>query len=190
MRAALVLFFLTVLGPAWAQAPSPWHGLRPAESIGADLELVDQHGRPFRLSASGRPLALVAFGYTHCPDICPDTLGLLQRITAAIPERARPARVFVTLDPQRDTPAVLREFLDWFDAGITGLTGEPQAVEAAAAAFRVGLERAPDGAIAHSAYLYLTDAQGRVLLMYPFGTAAEAVLDDIEALYARAARPR
>jgi len=111
--------------------------------------------------------------------------GTRRSITAAIPERARPARVFVTLDPQRDT-----QFLDWFDAGITGLTGEPQAVEAAAAAFRVGLERAPDGAIAHSAYLYLTDAQGRVLLMYPFGTAAEAVLDDIEALYARAARPR
>jgi len=188
VRAAWALMFTLLLGPVAAQEPPSWHGLRPGAAIGGPLDLIDQHGRPFSLSRLDRPLALLAFGYTHCPDICPDTLSVMRRVAAGLPDQARPALIFVTLDPQRDTPAVLEEYLDWFDAGIAGLTGEPEAVRAAAERYRVGLEREADGAIAHSAYLYLIDTAGRVLLMYPFGTRPEAVIDDIRHLYARAAR--
>ncbi len=190
MRAAWALILSLFLGPVWAQEPPSWHGLRPGAAIGGPLDLIDQLGRPFSLARLDRPLALLAFGYTHCPDICPDTLSVMRRVAEGLPAQARPALIFVTLDPQRDTPAVLKDYLDWFDAGIVGLTGEADALRAVAERYRVGLEREEDGAIAHSAYLYLIDTAGRVLLMYPFGTRPEAVLDDLRHLYARGARRR
>ncbi len=183
-------WLLIPLGTCWAGGGDPpaWHGLRPAESIGGPLALVDQRGRPFRLERLERPLALLAFGYTRCPDICPDTLGVMQQVVSRLPEALRPARLFVTLDPRHDIPAVLRDYLAWFDEDIVGLSGTPEAVAEVSGRYRVNAVREAEGHIAHSAYLYLIDARGRVLLLYPHGTAAEAIRADIIALYTRAAR--
>ncbi len=181
--------WIPLAGLAWAGGDPPsWHGLRPGEPIGGPLGLVDHQGRAFALDRLPQPLALLAFGYTRCPDICPDTLGVMQRAALQLPEALRPARLFVTLDPQHDTPAVLRDYLAWFDEDIVGLSGSPDALAEVAGRYRVNAVREAEGAIAHSAYLYLIDGRGRVLLLYPHGTAAEAVAADIAVLYARAAR--
>ncbi len=180
---SFIALLLGLLGSVWAQEPVSWNGLRPTAPLGTDIQLTDQHGRPFRLSEVPPGLTLLAFGYTHCPDVCPDTLAVLQRVADGLPAHRRPRRLFVTLDPERDRPAVLREYLAWFDEGIVGLTGSAERLAPVYEAYRVAVERHPGGAIAHSAYLYLLDPHGQVLLMYPYGTDAHALMADIDALH-------
>lgn len=113
--------------------------LRDAKPI-ADFHLTDSQGRGFsRTSLLGHP-TLMYFGFTHCPDECPDTLGALARVR-------RQARlpglqvVFVTVDPQRDTPAVLAGYLRHFDPAFVGLTGDPAEIRRVAASLGIGINR-------------------------------------------------
>ena len=107
-----------------------------ATGIGGPFSLVDQDGRPATEAAvKGKPF-VVFFGYTHCPDVCPTTLSdLTQTLEALGPGAAVPA-LFITVDPQRDTPAVLKSYLSSFDPRIQGLTGDPAAVAAAERGYR------------------------------------------------------
>jgi protein SCO1 len=130
----------------------------------ADFHLIDSQGHSFtRAALLGRP-ALVYFGFTHCPDECPDTLAALARIKkqAAVPNLQV---LFVTVDPGRDTPAVLAGYLRHFDPGFLGLTGDPAEIGRLAASLGIGITRVnlPGGGydFDHTMVILLFDSRAR-----------------------------
>ncbi len=136
-----------------------------AVTIGGAFALIDQDGKALTpREFQGRPY-LVFFGYTHCPDVCPTTLMELTQVFEALGEKARVSALFVTVDPERDTPAVLKDYLSSFDKRMMGATGPRDAIDAALKSFRVFARRVPgtgeDYTMDHSAVVYLMDKQGR-----------------------------
>lgn len=130
----------------------------------ADFHLIDSDGRPVsRAALLGRP-TLVYFGFTHCPDECPDTLAALARVKrrAAIPGLQV---LFVTVDPQRDTPAVLAGYVRHFDPSFLGLTGDPAEIRRLAASLGIGITRVnlPGGGydFEHTQAILLFDSRAR-----------------------------
>lgn len=146
---------------ARVRAPQP-----PAPQIGGAFRLTDQDGRAVTdRDLLGKPTAIF-FGFTYCPEVCPTTLAKLTRWLAALgPDADRLNVAFVSIDPDRDTPKQLRLYLSSFDRRIRGLTGSPQAVAAAARAYKVYYRKVPlpggDYTMDHSAAIYLMDAKGR-----------------------------
>jgi protein SCO1 len=151
----------------------------PQPKTVADFALTDSSGRPFtRRELAGAP-ALVFFGFTHCPDVCPTTLLKL----AQVRKRAGIAGlrvIFISVDPQRDTPPVLGMYVHAFDPAFQGLTGEPQAIARVAANFGVAMIRVPlpggDYTMDHSAVVFLLDDAVRITAIFtpPFEVAAFA----------------
>jgi protein SCO1/2 len=159
--AGLVIFlgvFLYATGQFRA-APGP-------SAIGGPFNLIDQNGKPVTdQDLKGRP-ALVFFGYTHCPDVCPTTLFDVSEMLRALgPDADHAAALFITVDPERDTAPVLKDYLSSFDPRLRGATGEPKAVDAAEKAYRVYAKKVPgengDYSMDHTALVYLMDKQGR-----------------------------
>ncbi len=107
--------------------------LSPAKPL-AEFSLVDQHGRPFNKASLTGKWTFMFFGYTNCPDVCPTTLQVLEKIDAELAASAgngRPRQVvFVSVDPERDTPAALGKYVAYFDPGFIGVTGSASDVEA------------------------------------------------------------
>ncbi len=135
-----------------------------SSGIGGPFALTDQNGKAVTEAAfKGRPL-LVFFGYTHCPDVCPTTLSDLTQMLKALGPEKDASVLFVTIDPERDTPAVLKDYLSGFDPRITGLTGSPAAIEAMLRGYRVFAKRAPteggDYTMDHTSIIYLMDKAG------------------------------
>lgn len=149
------------------------------------LDLLDHRGQPFDLAAARGTPVLVYFGYTHCPDVCPATIGTLNEVIATFegPVRA----IFVTVDPERDTVEFMGTYIRYFSEEYTGLTGTPGEIRAAADGYGVTYARVDTGsaggyAMAHTAELYLIDAAGRLRAHYPFGVAAQDVVRDLRTL--------
>src|SRR5215475_8945263 len=113
-------------------------GGQAASAIGGPFNLVDQNGRPITdVDMKGRPF-LVFFGYTHCPDVCPTTLFDVSEVMRRLgPDADRAAALFITVDPDRDTPSTLKDYLSSFDPHLRGITGKPDAIAAVAKAYRV-----------------------------------------------------
>lgn len=133
---------------------------RPIEPF----HLMDSQGRPFtRASLRGHP-TLVYFGFTHCPDECPDTLAALARVKKQV-QMPDLQILFVTVDPQRDTPAVLAAYLRHFDPGFLGLTGDPTEIGRVAASLGIGITRVnlPGGGydFDHTMAILLFDSSAR-----------------------------
>ncbi|MBN8941594.1 MAG: SCO family protein [Rhizobiales bacterium] len=146
------------------------------EPVGGPFALVDQHGRP-RTDADFRgSLMLVYFGYTYCPDICPaDLLSMGQAIDLLGPAGDAVQPLFVTVDPERDTSAHLAEYVPLFHPRLIGLTGSPEAIGRAAAAYKVYFRKDGQGdrgsySVDHSAFIYLMDRDGGYLGFVPPGT--------------------
>ena len=135
-------------------------------AIGGPFQLIDQYGQPITdQDMKGRPF-LVFFGYTHCPDICPTTLFDVSELMRALGNDAdRTAALFVTVDPERDTPAAMKDYLSSFDPHLRGATGDRKAIEAAEKTYRVYAKKVPtengDYSVDHTALVYLMDKQGR-----------------------------
>ena len=120
---------------------------------GKTITDADMRGKPF----------LVYFGYTHCPDVCPTTLAQITDVLKRLPDK--PIRVlFITVDPERDTPALMADYVASFDPRITGLSGTPEQIAAVEKAYRVYARKAPtkdgDYTMDHSSIVYLMDAKG------------------------------
>ncbi|WP_067486032.1 SCO family protein [Actinomadura hibisca] len=165
----------------------------PASYKIPDVRLTDGDGRPYDLAgrAEGK-VTLLFFGYTHCPDICPTTMadaaGAMTLLSPA--ERDRVRVVFVTADPRRDTPKVLKDFLGRFDRSFVGLTGPMKTIQRAAADAKVSITPPPADAkgnypVSHGSNVmtYGPDGAGRLMFPYQFGSAAMA--NDLKALLAR-----
>lgn len=139
----------------------------------------------FRLSEQRGKAVLLFFGYTYCPDVCPATLGEVKQVLkglGALADRVTP--VFITVDPQRDTPEKLASYTAAFDPRILGLTGSLRELEAVWQAYGVYRAEQPvkEGGqylVDHSARLYLIDPQGNMRATYAFGTSVEDVLSDV-----------
>jgi protein SCO1/2 len=170
------LVALVVLGrggvaaaPTSAPGDYAYAPVKPAPT----LQLTDQDGRPFSLaSLAGRPV-LVFFGYTHCPDVCPATVGI---INAALARAGPGPRVaFVTIDPERDDAAAMKSYLRYLPPAYTGLTGTADEIRHAADAWGVQYAKqdtfnGTGYGMAHTADVFLVDAQGRLRAHFPFGT--------------------
>jgi protein SCO1/2 len=146
---------------------NPGAGGGPAAvPIGGPIRLTDQDGKPFdSASLAGKPYA-VFFGFTHCPDACPTTLSEMARTEEEIGEPAKNfPTLFVTVDPERDTPAVLKEYISNFSGNTIALSGTPEQVAEVAKAFRVFYKKVPtsDGGYTmdHTAVLYLMNREGK-----------------------------
>jgi protein SCO1/2 len=137
-----------------------------AVPIGGPIKLTDQDGKPFdSASLAGKPYA-VFFGFTHCPDACPTTLSEIARTEDEIGAPAKDlTTLFVTVDPERDTPAVLKEYISNFGGNTIALSGTPEQVAEVAKAYRVFYKKVPtsDGGYTmdHTAVLYLMNREGR-----------------------------
>jgi protein SCO1/2 len=133
-----------------------------------ELHLVDQDGRPYTAAALRDRWTVAFFGFTHCPDVCPTTLALLKQMRqqlADLPETQRPHVVLFTVDPERDTPERLREYVRFFDPSFGAATGANEDVEQAAATFHVPYAKVPlpqgGYTMDHGAGIYLIDPDGR-----------------------------
>jgi protein SCO1/2 len=151
------------------------------------LELTDQDGRPFTLSSlRGRPV-LVFFGYTHCPDVCPVTVGIVSQAVAAAGDG--PRVVFASIDPERDDVAAMKTYLRYLPAAFIGLSGGVQDTRRNADAWGVKYAKIEQGspggyAMAHTADVFLVDAAGRLRAHFPFGTQAEPIAASLTSLLA------
>ena len=150
--------------------------------IGGPFTLVDQEGRTRQASDFAGRYMLVFFGYTHCPDVCPttlqavaDTMDILEDTAGA--EAARNiVPIFITVDPTRDTPDVMKEYAALFHPRLVGLTGSEEQVAAAAKAYRVYYARRgedSDYLMDHSAFIYLMGPDGRYITHFRPGMAPE-----------------
>ena len=169
----------------WALEGGPQEG-RPA--VGGPFELIDGDGRTVtERDFHGRHM-LVYFGFTFCPDVCPTTLfsasAALEEIGPALASKVR--LVFVSIDPERDTPEVVKDYAAHFHPGTVGLTGTPEQVATAARAFRIYYRKAApeeDGSylVDHSSILFLMDGEGRYVTHF----GHEATADDMAAALKR-----
>jgi protein SCO1/2 len=143
------------------------------------IDLVDPDGRPFSLAALRGRQVLVFFGYTHCPDVCPVTIGNVSEVLGMVGPGTQ--AVFASIDPERDTTAWLKEYVRFMPAGFTALTGTPAQVRSAADAWgvryaRVETDSADAYSMSHTADVFLVDAEGRLRAHFPFGTKPEAMV--------------
>jgi protein SCO1 len=137
-----------------------------ASAVGGPFKLIDQNGRTVtEQDMKGKPF-LVFFGFTHCPDVCPTTLFDISEVLRKLgPDADRAVALFVTVDPERDTPEVMKRYLSSFDPHLRGLTGEEAAVAGVIKAYRAYAKKVPnpDGSYSmdHTALVYLMDKEGR-----------------------------
>ena len=176
LRALFSLLLITVpvacSGPATPER-APLDGVK----IGGPFNLIDQNGKPRTDRDFAGRYRIVYFGYTFCPDVCPtdvQTIGAgLRAFEAQDPARAaKVVPIFVTVDPKRDTPAVLKAFVSAFHPRMVGLTGTPQAIAAAAKAYGIYVEADKPNAeggylVAHSRVAYLMDPAGKPVALLP-----------------------
>ena len=164
---ALVLGFglALVSVAAWLTVSGP--GAPPPSSIGAPFRLTGSDGKSVSdADLRGQPVVMF-FGYTHCPDVCPTTLFEVSEIFRKLGEDAKVRGVFVSVDPERDTPEILKDYLGSFDKRIIGLSGERAALEPMLKAYRVYARKNPaasgEYSMDHSAIVYLMDKQMRFI---------------------------
>lgn len=182
-------------GPAPAKSAQPDYrgGLVSPPLAKPKFVLTDTSGKPFDFRARTQgTLTLLFFGYTHCPDVCPLQMEMLASAMKKIPPAA--AReikvVFVTTDPGRDTPAVLRAYLDRFDRRFIGLTGSEQAIDAAQIAANLSPAKKsavrPDGSyeVGHAAFVLAYTKDNRAHVIYPVGVPLDDWVHDLPLLAA------
>lgn len=190
-----VLLFLGVIaalmvigGSAWAwqQANKPhvYAGFvdpKPAP----DFTLTDETGRAFQLSQLKGQWVLLNYGYTSCPDVCPTTLAELSKVKRLLKEEGLEVQiVFVSVDPERDTVEVMKQYTEHFQAGIKALTGTEQEVAAASEGYGVAYEKEESTSavgylVSHTAYVYLLDPEFNWHITYPFGISAAEIANDL-----------
>jgi protein SCO1/2 len=146
--------------------------------------LIDQNDRARTREDFKGLVTVVLFGFTHCPDLCPTALSNLAVVLDQLGEdRDRVQIVFITVDPERDTSEVLRDYMSGFGPNFIGLTGRPVAIRKAAKTFKVFFQkkRLPDGdyTMDHSAVIYVLDPQARVRLMFTATRQPQDVAHDI-----------
>ena len=152
--------------------------------------LTDHNGKPRTLADFKGKVVVVFFGYTQCPDVCPTTLSELAGIKKALGSEAERLQViFITLDPQRDTPELMAGFVPAFDSSFLGLWGEQAVIDKVAKDFKVFAQKVPSKdsksyTIDHTAGSYVFDDQGRIRLFVRHGQGGDGLQKDLQRLLA------
>ena len=151
-----------------------------------DFSLSGSDGSEASLAPHRGKIVLLTFGFTHCAAVCPTTLATLAQARTALGEKAKSVQViFVTVDPERDTPGQLRDYVTAFDPSFLGATGTPEALESMRKAYGVTAARegsGPDYAFAHTSSIFLIDRAGRLRAMMPYGREAGDYVNDVDIL--------
>jgi protein SCO1/2 len=153
------------------------------------LTLMDQDGNSFSLDQVKGQVVVVYFGYTTCPDLCPTTLSDFTAIRTTLGDKSGRVRfVLVTVDPERDTPARLKQYLNFFDPTFIGLTGSQEQLTPVERGYGVVAKRVEHPGsktgylMDHSSLIYVIDAKGRLKLTYGYGTDPAVITDDVRHL--------
>ncbi len=172
----LVLMLWALGGLKSATAPA---------AIGGPFHLTDQAGQTVtEKSLQGRP-TLIFFGFTHCPDVCPTSLFEISEVLKAMGGDAdRVNAYFISVDPERDTNAAMKDYLSSFDPHLKGLTGDPEAVAKALSGFRVYARKVPlkdgDYTMDHTALVYLMDRDGHFVSPFNLKRTPEEAAADLK----------
>jgi protein SCO1/2 len=169
--------------------PSPFHAAEVGTKLAqADFRLTDHNGVQRKLADFRGKVTVLFFGYIHCPDVCPTTLADLAQVMRLLGKDAERVQVlFVTVDPERDKPELLAQYVPAFHPSFLALHGDAQATARTAEAFGVTYEKQPTSSgynMDHSAGTFLIDPQGRVRLLAPYAQRAEWLAEDIRLLLA------
>lgn len=160
-------------------------GVTPPSAIGGPFRLVDQAGAPVTdQNLKGKP-TLLFFGFTHCPDVCPTALFEMSEVLRKLGKDGdRVNAYFVSVDPERDTPAVMKDYLSSFDPRLKALTGDAEAVTKMTTAYRVYSRKVPlkdgDYTMDHTALVYLMDRDGRFVAPFNLKRSPEEAAADLK----------
>ena len=192
----MVLMLLGGSSPGFAgEQPHVFHGIvSQSPPHAADFTLTAHTGKPARLSDFQGKLVLLYFGYTYCPGICPTTLAeVVQALRTLGPQEAEKIQVLmISVDPERDTPHRLAAYLTHFHPSFLGLTGTPDEIATTAVSYGIYYKKyegptADSYLVDHTSMVIVVDEKGIVRLLFPFGTSAQAMADDLTALLHKAA---
>jgi len=196
MRARLIAFIVAgfligaLAGAAVLLVTTPQGG-QPVQSsgtalVGGPFSLVGTDGKPVTDRDFRGRYMLIFFGFTHCPDICPAELQVIAQALEQLGDKAKNVvPIFITLDPERDTPEAMGSYVKSFGPNFVGLTGSPEAIAAAAKAYRVSYakvedkESAADYGVDHSALVYLMDPEGRYVTYFSYGLSADQMAEKL-----------
>lgn len=169
------------------------HSSRSAEAplvkVGGPFELTSEEGTRFSsTSLAGQPF-IIYFGFTHCPDVCPTAMFEVSEVLKEVGEPAKDLKVlFVSVDPERDTPQLLKDYTETFDPRIIGLTGSMEDIEKVTKAYRVYYRKVPTGGsytMDHTASLYLMDAKGQLVSLINHGAERKDAVEKVRRLLNR-----
>jgi protein SCO1/2 len=158
--------------------------MQPA-AIGGPFQLTDQHGKTVTdKSLKGKP-SLIFFGYTHCPDVCPTSLFEISEVLRAMGKDADKVNaIFISVDPERDTPATMKEYLSSFDPHLEGLSGDPAETAKVLTSYRVYAKKVPgkdgDYTMDHTALIYLMDRDGHFVSPFNLKRSPEEAAADLK----------
>jgi len=164
---------------------SGFQSVTAAASIGGPFQLTDQVGRTVTdKDLKGRP-TLIFFGFTHCPDVCPTSLFEISEVLRAMGKDAdRVNAYFVSVDPERDTAAAMKDYLSSFDPHLKGLTGSPDAIAKVISDYRVYAKKVPlkdgDYTMDHTALIYLMDRDGKFVAPFNLKRTPEDAATDLK----------
>jgi len=187
-RSSLALLFAAWLAACSPEGPKFKSTDITGSGFGHELALTGHDGKPRTLADFRGKAVVLFFGYTHCPDICPTTLADMAGVMKQLGnDAARVQVLFVTVDPERDTPQVLSQYVPAFDPGFLGLYGDLAATQRAAKEFRIFYEKHAGSTpsaytVDHSAQSYVIDPQGRLRLFVRQERIAQDLADDLRAL--------
>ena len=163
----------------------------PVLSTGGDFVLTDHNGQRFQLASLRGKAVLIFFGYTSCPDVCPTTLSKLSSVYKSLGKDANHVKtLYITVDPDRDTPAVLKEDLGSFDLDALGLTGTKPEIDKVVALYGASYEIIPTPqsvekyTVAHSTTLYALDPAGRTRILFPYEATVHDIVKGVKAILA------
>ena len=164
----------------------PWVIALAGEGVGS-VQLIDQDGSDFRLSSLHGGVVLLLFGFTHCPHICPLEMSRLTAALETLESSGQEVKaIFITVDPQRDSPAVIKHYLSHFHPAIVGLTGTPENLQAVTDYYRVKRVQLPTAQgsylVDHGNSLYLLNSQGEPEALVPPGLPSSHIVTLVEAL--------
>jgi protein SCO1 len=179
--AGVALLAVGLLASGWNRSSQPWAGtVLGAPQEKPDITLTDTSGAPYNLvDRTAGKFTVLMFGYTNCPDVCPINLATLDSAMEALGPKVRGKVdvVFVTADPARDTPQVLRDYLDRFDTGFVGLTGTLPEVKAAQQEAKLPIatldtkkDSSGNYTVGHATQMIVYAPDGEARIVYPFGT--------------------
>ena len=178
---AILVFGLLVM--LWAFGGV--RGVTAPAAIGGPFQLTDQTGQTVTdKSLLGRP-SLIFFGFTHCPDVCPTSLFEMSQVLQAMGKDAgRVNAYFISIDPERDTVAAMKDYLSSFDPHLKGLTGDPAAIAKVAAEYRVYTKKVPlkdgDYTMDHTALVYLMDRDGHFVAPFDLKQTPEKAAAELK----------